>query len=215
MFYNVTITDAMRANALEFQKTRNFMKSALLFHRLSFDKFTCTQRDSFDGYLAEHCVSLYLTSLGKTVSTWDSVFPLSQSILQKLNNPSAFTSDEIIELKNHFYDHWDVSVNSLKIDIKTAATHNTPNPNWTYGIPEIQINKPGKDLILLAYLIYDSNPKVSSSAKPISCQIIGYKSISDIKSNYQVKTHNTFAGFKYHIPNYELPIKDFSDINTL
>lgn len=208
----IKITDKMYDQALQFQKYRDKLKSVLAYHNLCFDKFTCTTRDSSDGYLAEICVANYLKTLGKNVYTWEQIYSLSSSITHKLGNPQSLTPEEVENLKNYFYDKWDLEVDSKKVDVKCAATHKKITPYWSYGLPEIQINKPGKEYVILAYIIYDKDPKFDTDAKPVECKIIGFKEISEIQKNYKVVTVNSYAGFSYKTPNYELKVSTFKDL---
>lgn len=217
MFKELTITSEDIEKAKKFQIYRDNIKIILNAHNRYFDKFTCTTRDAFDGYLAEKYVEKYLKDKNISVSSWDNEYRLPTELVYKILNLdinstsqlNSFSEDEIANIEKYFYDKWDLNIEGIgKTDVKCAATHLSPQTSWTYGIPEIQINKSGKEAVFLAYIIYDKNPKHHSDAIPIKCVFIGYKSIEDIK-RFEVVTRNVRHNYNYHTPNYELEISDF------
>lgn len=221
MFDELTITNKDIEKAKKFQIYRDNIKAILNAHGRYFDKFTCTTRDAFDGYLAEKYVEKYLKSKNIPVSSWNSENNLSKELIYKILNLdtnsilglNSFSKDEITSIEKYFYDKWDLDIDGIgKTDVKCAATHLFPQNHWTYGIPKIQINKSGKEAIFLAYIIYDKDPKKYSNSIPIKCVFIGYKNIEDIK-RFEVVTKNIKHNYIYHTPNYELEILDFISIS--
>lgn len=217
MFNEIIITNDLIKKAEIYQQFRNNIKLILNHYGRYFDKFTCTNRDAFDGYLAEKCVKEFLDNNNIENTSWDSLYRPSPFLVNKvlslnLESINLFSKDEIANLETYFYDKWDLDIKNIgKTDIKCASTSKTPLNSWSYGIPVIQVNKPGKEAVLLAYLIYDKDPKYDNSAIPQKCVIIGYRSIEDIKY-FKRTSINSTANFSYHIENYELKITDFYSI---
>jgi hypothetical protein len=212
---NLAITPDIIKKANDFSKKRMKEKEILKKNNLCFDKFTVTDRDSFDGFIAEETAYNFLKkNFDMEVIKWSSINSIDQELANKIDHypNKKISAEELNRLRIHFYDRWDIKMGSKYIDIKSASTHLTPTKNWTYGIPKIQIEKDGKSHIILNYLIYDKDPKINSDAKPIKCVLVGFLTLEYIKNNCPVSNNNQFGGHTYKIANYETKIADYMDL---
>ena len=212
---DLSISKEIIEDAIAFSNFRNVIKNILIKCNLHFDKFTITDRDSFDGFIAEKIFREYLEKnrniSADLIRNWEDEHPIPKEIITKIHNKLQLSREDLELTKNYFYDKWDLKINKLHVDVKTAATHLEPKEPWTYGIPKIQVEKAGKDIVVLNYLIYDKDPKKFKDAKPVKCVLIGGMSIADIKK-CPIKTINDFAGHKYQVENYETKISEYHDI---
>lgn len=214
----ISVTEDLINEAKGFAIFRNKIKSVLSRFNLNYDKFTITKRDAFDGFIAEKTFVYFLEKdynlRSEQILRWIDANPLTANMIDKINNNSedVFSEGELETLKKYFYDKWDLRINDINIDIKTAATHLIPQGFWTYGIPKIQIEKAGKDYIVLNYLIYNKNPKIYPDAKPVKCILIGCISVQDVKK-YPITTSNEAAGHDYQVKNYETKISDYKKVD--
>jgi len=207
--------------AHKYNEFRNKIKIILKDNNLEFDKFTITNRDGFDGYIAEKTFLNYLKKISNPKSIiriWSDLHNLSEMIVKKIKeypNGQAFNEEELQEMKIYFYDKWDIEIDGKKIDVKTAATNLIPHNYWTYGIPKIQIEKDGKDFIVLNYLVYDADPKFNKNSRPLKCVLIGFLSIDYIRKHCPILHKNKAAGHEYQIDNYETEIRKYENIKLL
>lgn len=209
----IKITDDMISRANYYQSFRNKVKDKLSKIGRCFDKFTVTDRDTFDGYIAELCVFQYLKQFTNDIVLWKRT--ISKDLIEKIEQNIDLNNSEYIEIENYFYDRYDIELcMTARIDVKTAATNLQPNSRWTYGIPVIQVDKDGKDLVVLAYVIYDKDPKKNKDSLPIECLIVGFMDICSIRKMKKSK-ENLNAGFDYQIENYETLIEDYIDIEKI
>jgi hypothetical protein len=217
---NLKITENLLMQAHEFAEFRKKIKNVLSRYEMNWDKFTVTDRDSFDGFIAEKTFVTYLIDNGLAIEdkivTWAQEHFLNEDIISKIEKfpASSFSQEELDLIKKYFYDLWDVKMAGHCIDVKTAATHLVPEDTWTYGIPQIQVDKPGKDQVVLNYLIYDKDPKLYPDAIPVKCVLVGYMSIEKIKQCPLVNS-NQYAGHQYHIKNYETNVVDYHDVSEI
>lgn len=113
-----------------------------------------------------------------------------EEYLKQLKVPYSLDNSDFT-LRNS--DEYDFLISNKKIDIKVAkkSTTRPPTDGWTYGYPEEQ-NPLSKDYVIVGWVDFDLE------------QIGFYGWITGSKiSNYDVVTHNTFAGYRYLTPNHE------------
>jgi hypothetical protein len=222
MNIELPITEDLIKLANEHSELRKKIKSILKENKLEFDKFTITNRDSFDGFIAESITLLFIKNLNsfteEEIKLWEDENPLSDNLKRKIKEyplKREFDKEELSELKRFFYDRWDIKIKTVQVDVKTAATCYNPNSKWTYAVPKIQIEKEGKDYVFLNYVIYDKDPKSNTDAKPIKCVLVGGISVEFIKKNCPITKTNAYAGHDYQIENYETNLSDYEDIKLI
>lgn len=213
----IYIPDNLIKKAQNYKIFRQNLKKILARHDQNYDKFTVTENDCVLGYISESLVSAYLKLNNIPIITWEDETTLSNSLkLKVINNPDDNFSDvEIRNLKNYFYDKWDLKYGNLTIDVKTAATCYDPKDEWTFAFPVIQANKPGKTHCILTYIQYAEDPKYNSDEPPKKLYIWGYMSIDKVKK-YPTSDKNIYKGYNYQILNHITKLKDYNkDIISL
>jgi len=222
MSVDIEISPSLIARAHEFAELRARMKRILRDNDMEFDKFTVTERDSFDGFIAEASFTEFLKdNIGlreDEIARWGKDHPIDGKTLEKIIIYPAekkFSSSELSMIRDHFYDKWDLLIRRVRIDVKTAATHLQPTGRWTYGVSKIQMEKGNKDFIVLNYLIYDKDPKANADATPIKCVLVGCLSIDYVIKNCPVVRKNKAAGHKYFIENYETKVSEYMDVSEM
>jgi hypothetical protein len=223
MLVDIEISPSLIAEAHKFEKLRASMKQILRDNDMEYDKFTVTERDSFDGFIAEASFTEFLknnTGLREDeIARWGTDHPIDGKTLEKIRIYPAekeFSSSELSMIKDHFYDKWDLLIHGVRIDVKTAATHLQPSGHWRYGVSKIQMEKGNKDFVVLNYLIYNKDPKPEANADaiPIKCVLIGCLPVYIVK-NYPVVKENMAAGHKYFIENYDTKVSEYRDISEM
>lgn len=211
---SMDISDEMIENAHKYQIFRNQVINILKNNNRYFDKFTVTNRDTFDGYLAEQAIYNYLKNKTNSILFWKRKIP--SKLISKIQSNSEISELELIAIEDYFYDRYDFELcSTTRIDVKCAATSKEIDINkWTYGLPVVQMNKFGKDVVVLAYIKYNKDPKYNNDSKPIKCIIVGYVSICEIiKCNKS--SQNTNANFDYQIENYETKLTQYKSLEDL
>jgi hypothetical protein len=160
---NLTPPQSVKDRALWFQEFRNRCKAYLTKNGINYDKFTIVSHDSYIGHISEWVLFQYIQKefdgVLKKLTSWEDNFDLKK--IENIVNSSSATKDDLIYVKEYFYDDWDIAVETnkgiYKCDIKTALTKLEPQTNWNFLYPIIQAQKSGKDLMILAYYIYQGD----------------------------------------------------------
>ncbi len=193
--------------AKAFEKLRNDCKSYLTQTNQNFDKFTIVTHDSFIGYITEFLVKKHLeeeySDKGIKVEAWDEQYDISK--IKAIIKKNLTDKDSILYIKNYFYDRWDLQLTyngqTVKIDVKTALTQKNPTDKWNFLYPVIQVNKEGKDSMILAYYVVDSIKDITSLKQLV---IVGYTTQKLIKNCNIIKQgEKTRFGTISQIANYE------------
>jgi hypothetical protein len=190
--------------AKAFSAFRKACKTWLAAHRLCFDKFTIREHDSFIGYIAEHKVCQYLSQLfpDAALELWDEAFDLK--LINSIIRGQLVDAESARYVCDYFYDRWDIAITlneqTICADVKTAATKNSPKPEWDFLYPVVQARKEGKDVAILAY--YITNSEAIEDFKQLS--VVGFVDEASIrKCSIRQKGTHTIHKTESQIDNYE------------
>ncbi len=193
--------------ARDFEALRNDCKSYLTQENQNFDKFTIVSHDSFIGYITEFLVKKHLEEQygekGILVQAWDEQYDILK--IKSIIENNLTDKDSVLYIKSYFYDSWDLQLiykgKKVRIDVKTALTQKNPTPKWNFLYPVIQVNKQGKDSMILAYYVVDSIKDITSLNQLV---IVGYTTQRLIKGCKIIKQgEKTRFGTVSQIANYE------------
>lgn len=202
--------------AQQYSAFRNKVKKYLESKDFHYDKFTVTEEDSMIGYISERCVSEYIVEkygkAGVQVSSWQDQFDMNR--VRSVVDRDSDAEDDKEYVKRYFYNRYDLRISKgnkvIPVDVKSAATRKKPMRYWTYLYPVIQAEKAGKEGVILAYCIKNSNDVIEKVA------ICGYMTEDQIKE-YGVTPEgkNTGRGTQSQIDNYTTVVKDYKRLYDL
>lgn len=176
------------------------------------DKFTAVDHDTFIAEITETVLAEYLRKEHKVrVDRWEDDFNLDR--IHRIISEKARDRESVNYLSYFFYDRWDLRIRLdgkvLFADVKTALTTKAVKPNWKFLIPKVQVERSGKDLFILAYLI-------GTVEKPEAIEVIGACSPSVVRKQELIGSGSqTEHGTTSRISNYTTTIGvDYSPLSS-
>ena len=200
----VNFSNTLFQKAKTFESFRNQCKKYLQEVNMNFDKFTIVGHDSFLGYVTEATISDYISKHFNNVkvSSWENNHNIKKII--NIIEAKDYSKESSSLVKEYFYDKWDLKIKTnnktLYCDVKTAYTAKKPKDNWVFMYPVVQVNKEGKDFMLLVYYVVDKIKDIHSLEKLV---IIGVTTPNIIKHCKIIKAgKKTRFGTISQIDNY-------------
>lgn len=215
---NFQVTPQLKAQGEKLTTLRQQCKLFLTKHGVGFDKFTMVSHDTYIGFISEIAIKDYLaqnySDCIAVVNTWEEAFDLIR--IEKIVNALACTQQDIDYVKAYFYDSWDLKIETkkgvIRADVKTAATQKEPRPSWNFMYPLVQVNKTGKDLLILAYYV-QSSKDYKDFAKMV---LVGGTTPVQVRHCNLIKAGaKTRFGTISQIDNYETELsRDYKDLKA-
>lgn len=201
--------------AKTFSEFRQQCKQFLTARGAGFDKFTMVAHDSYVGYITERVIRDHLlASFAEcihSVKAWDEQFDLER--IGRIIEQTEPSDRELRYVREYFYDGWDLAITcgkgTIYADVKTALTEKQPRAHWNFLYPAVQVRKPGKDLMILVYYVWNGR-NLEGLDRLV---LVGATTPAQVRTRKEIrKGERTQFGTLSQIDNFETEMGDYQPL---